>query len=92
MTDPWMLYTSNGHTTPCADHDDWLAEWRRRVRDIEFGDGTPQQRRKVLDRLMAANAPVFRAVIQHGSSSVALDATEAVILADMRLSDAEVAA
>jgi hypothetical protein len=32
---PWVLYSVDGHTTPCVDRDDWLTEWRRRIGDIE---------------------------------------------------------
>ena len=84
-SNPWLLYLTEGHATPCVNGDEWLAEWTRRVRKIEFGDGTPRQRRKALDRLLAANAPAFRAIIQHSSVGVVLDATEEVIKTDMRM-------
>jgi hypothetical protein len=83
---PWVLYSVDGHATPSVDRDDWLTEWRRRVGDIETAPLTPQQKRADLDRLLAANACAFRAVIQHGSVLAALDATEIVSAADMRLS------
>jgi hypothetical protein len=78
-SNPWLLYLTEGHATPCVNGDDWLAEWTRRVRKIEFGDGTPQQRCAAFDRLLAVNAPAFRTIIQHGLVGTALDATEEVI-------------
>jgi hypothetical protein len=83
----WLLYSIDGHITPCVDGEDWLTEWIRRVRRIEFGDGTPQQRCIEIDRLLTANASAFRATIQHGSGRGRYQNRQAPVEHDRRMSN-----
>lgn len=83
---PWVVVDRSGLETVCADRASWLAEWRHRVRAIEAADRPVQLRREGLDRMLAANAYAFRALVNHGALGAVVEVTGLAASADSRLS------
>ena len=83
---PWVITDRTGGTTECATRADWLAEWRHRIRALETADRPVQFRREGLERMLAANAGAFQALLKHGALDAVLDVTGTAAAADARLS------
>jgi hypothetical protein len=83
---PWVIADRTGHVTVCGTRADWLAEWRHRVRAIEAADRPIDLRRQRLDRMLVANASVFRALVEHGALDAVIEVTGVAAAADGRLS------
>ena len=83
---PWVIIDRSCFETVCAGRGEWLTEWRHRIRAIEAADRPIQRRREGLDRMLAANACAFRALVKHGALDAVLDVTGAAAAADARLS------
>ena len=83
---PWVILDRTGGTTECATRADWLAEWRHRIHALEAADRPAELRREGLERLLAANAGAFQALLEHDALDAVLDVTGAAAAADARLS------
>ena len=80
---PWVMADRTGGVTVHNIRADWLAEWRHRIHAIEAADRPVHLRREGLDRMLAANATAFRALIEYGGLDAVIEAAAA---ADARLS------
>ena len=73
-------------TTEYTTRVDWLVEWRHRIHVIETADRPAELRREGLERMLAANASTFQALLELGAPDAVLDVTGAAAAADARLS------
>src|SRR4051794_12547593 len=89
---PWVIADRTGHVAVCDTRADWLTEWRHRIREIEAADRPAELRREGLERMLAANAGAFQALIEHGALDAVIEVTGAVAAADARLSRLDISA
>ncbi|MDO9712383.1 hypothetical protein [Paracraurococcus lichenis] len=82
----WVIADRSGWQFDAGSRADWLAEWRRRVAEIERADRPVPARRASLETTLVANADAFQALAKHGAMDAALEVTGMIAAADGRLS------